>query len=213
MTLNEAKNTTVFLVDAFATINSNPIKAVNLFKHIAGYAEQGTNPDGVGPKLFIREADESWELRYWIRGGKSRLIDSFSNEDEADEEWFQRTYKYDYLEANESNQYFDTYQEAEAEIIQLIAEQNEIDFQVAKSVWQKMQLIYTAKENRKAQQEAAAQAERERIQKLAAIYAAMIQPVSGETNDETAKRLRAALNGNQIEKKVFWKAVSIIRKS
>lgn len=52
--------------------------------------------------------------------------------------------------------------------------------------------------------------EANRIESVAKIYANMIEKVENEAFDDTVKRLAAAI-GERIEKKVFYKAVKLIR--
>lgn len=46
---------------------------------------------------YYGETTIRWELREWLANGKSRLLDSFESQEAADDEWFNRTYKFDFL--------------------------------------------------------------------------------------------------------------------
>jgi hypothetical protein len=231
MTRQDAKETTIYLVKSEGTYTPRYIRerrigsdykphtwfvdTENLFDFIASFAEQGTNPDGAGNKMFIREKDEQFELRYWQIGGRAKVIETFATEEEAEEEWFRRTYEYDFLQSNEDNMYYSTEEEAEADIFETIADQLYINMPVAASIYKKMKAVRAARLIREAaekKQIAEFQAaESERIEKLATIYADMVENVPGESPEDTARRLGEAINHERIEKRVFWKAIKMIR--
>lgn len=100
------------------------IEETTLLDWVRKSAEEGTNPDGVGPKLFIRENEGEWQLRYWQVNGKSMLIESFETEDEAYDGWFNRTHDYDFMTDDQRcTDYFYTLAEAEQELARLNKEQ------------------------------------------------------------------------------------------
>jgi hypothetical protein len=244
MTIQDAKDTTVYLIEtegkriphSFTAPSGKEIKLqdrfepthwrirpVNFHEFVCGFAEQGTNPDGAGPKLHIsrnedyREVDGKWEdcstyeLRLWDPGGRRRLLETFDTEEEADEEWFRRTYEYDFSEAND-NTFYSTEDEAKEAIIETIGDTFGVDKSVSNSLFSKMQLIDSIKAERDAKAEQTRNAENERVDKLANIYAAMIEPIAGEKDTDTAKRLGEAIHHQRIEKKVFWQAIRLVRK-
>lgn len=59
-------------------------------------AEVTTTPHGVDTKLYV----DGCELRYWQCGGHSKLFGTFDTEEDAELEWLNRTYEYDYLNSD-----------------------------------------------------------------------------------------------------------------
>ena len=86
----------------------------------------------------------------------------------------------------------------------------EISHETAESYYKHWLIAESIREHRKKASLRALEADIKRKQDLAAIYAKMIDKVEGESTDQTAKRLSAAI-GEKIEKGVFWRAVSILR--
>lgn len=59
----------------------------------------------------------AWELRKWEANGRVRIIDTYETEQEANDEWYTRTYNYDFLPDDQRDtQYWNTREEAEAEL-------------------------------------------------------------------------------------------------
>jgi len=245
MNVKEAKEKTVYLVDTFGNYEKRmvgtrefrgrliptrwAVSDINFYELVCLSAEQGTNPDGAGNKLFVKEkevdlspeADEYnpgsvWELRYWQPDGRTKLIETFESEDEANEDWFARTYKYDFLQDDQVI-YYSTEDEAKEAIYESISEEFDVKKEVAASIFRKMTLVNDARMQRMIEENARAlaayKAEDERIEKLAAVYAAMVEKMPGESSAESARRLGEAINHQRIEKKVFWAAVKMINKN
>ena len=93
-----------------------------LENRVSESAEETTSPRGVEPKLFV----EGTDLKYWEIGGHARLVESFDTKEEAEQEWLERTYEYDYL--NSSN-YSDDY-DTEEDALQAAAEMMEVSREV-----------------------------------------------------------------------------------
>lgn len=109
MKAQHAKQTEIWAIDA-----NGPYKT-NEYDFIMESATETTTPNGVGYADFIREVDvkiylhpetkeelteteaeglpdteyignrSQWELRTWHRGGRSHLIDTFDNEEDAED--------------------------------------------------------------------------------------------------------------------------------
>jgi len=63
----------------------------------------------------IGEAVIAWELREWMPNGKSILLETYDSEEDVDNEWFDRTYKFDFLlDDQRDTMYWYTIEEAEA---------------------------------------------------------------------------------------------------
>ena len=103
------------------------IEANNLAYRIAEAAEETTSPRGVEPKMFV----DGCSLKQWGRNGRAVTIQEFATEEEAQNEWLERTYQYDYL-PNCYNDY-----DCLPDAVAAIAEQFGIDTNVAESllVW------------------------------------------------------------------------------
>lgn len=111
ITATQAKATTIFYLTA-----DNEIESDNLFDFVMESEEMTTSPRGVEGKVFVQENEESqtWDLREWQPNGHSRAIETFDTEEEANDEHFDRIYKYDFLPDDQRDiQYFITMQEAE----------------------------------------------------------------------------------------------------
>jgi hypothetical protein len=221
-TVKEAKEQKIFVIDS-----SNGVEETNLYDFVMESAEETTSPVGVMNKLHIRHEDYScrygqldsvnndeglFEVWMWGPSGHgSQFVDSFETEEAAEDFIFQRTYDYDFLSDDQRNtMYFDSYEEAMQDVIQLYAEENNIDIPVAESIMRHMRCADKIKEARKQKAIEAAKIKSERDSKLAAIYAETLTKIEGESYKETAKRLSDAI-GQRIESGIFHKAVKIIR--
>lgn len=111
-----------------------------LADRIREFAEETTSPRGVMPKLFV----EDNELRLWHCNGRSSLVMECESEEEANQEWLERTYECDYLENCYND--FDTPEEAVADI----AERMELDEEVVKSLLRFHEKYRIAESKRKA---------------------------------------------------------------
>ncbi|HPI43691.1 MAG TPA: hypothetical protein PLH91_00535 [Tenuifilaceae bacterium] len=187
----------------------------NLYDFVMLSIEETTSPRGVEPKLHIRENGEDLEVWTWgTRGQFPKLIDSFKTLEDAEDFIFNKTFEYDFSnDNNRSTLYFDTQEEAELEIIQRYADNWSVGLEVAKSILKKKKVVDEIKEQREFEEQLRIAEQRkinqERINKLAEVYASMIEPQK-ETFKETASRLGEVI-GEKIEKEVFFTAVKLIR--
>lgn len=90
-------------------------------------AELTTSPNGVTTKLFVNSDNE---LRQWCANGRSLLIQSFDNHEDARQEWLMRTYTYDYINSVLWAYDYITYDNALLEI----SDKMELDEDVVKSL-------------------------------------------------------------------------------
>jgi len=199
------------------------IEEDDLYSFVMESAEQGTNPDGAGNKLFIREVEKDvsdndddfdfetkFEVRRWNRSGSS-LIFVFDTEEEAEDCLFEIIYKYDFLDDDQRNTtFFYTIEEAEENLIRCYCDIFSIDKEVAISIIHHEGVINQLTEARRQKQIEISIANNKRIETLALEYAKIISKIEGETYKQTAKRLSDAI-GDKIESKVFHKALSFIR--
>jgi hypothetical protein len=115
----EARNTIVFVLNY-----KGDIEQTNLYDHVVESAEKTTSPRGVMHKLFIEQDRENdrWLLKLWgSRGqGPAQLVASFETKEEAENEWFTRTYNYDFMEDDQRDtNWYPTREEAERHVAEL----------------------------------------------------------------------------------------------
>ena len=119
-----------------------------LENRVSESAEETTSPRGVEPKLFVDGTD----LKYWEVGGRARLVDSFATEEEARQEWLERTYKYDYVD---DERFADDYETMD-ELLANAADIMEIDIEVVKSIMHHHELYRQGESKRRAERMMAA---------------------------------------------------------
>lgn len=120
----QARNTKVFVINNY----KNEVEETTLYDHVMESAEEATSPRGVEHKMFVKEVDNSeaivFELRKWEANGRARTIDTYDTEAEAEDEKYTRTYNYDFLPDDQRDtMYFNTREEADAELKERIANQ------------------------------------------------------------------------------------------
>lgn len=118
----QARDKKVFIIN-----DKNEVEETTLYDHVVESAEMTTSPRGIEYKLFVIEVEDvideesnehvnKFELRKWRRDGRSDLIESFDTEADAQDEWFDRTYRFDFLPDDQRDtMYFETWEQAEAE--------------------------------------------------------------------------------------------------
>lgn len=224
--LKEARETKIYFVD---------IKEESLFINSMTEAEfimlsvdETTSPRGVEPRLHIRsdnyydghfrangayprENGDHYEVWTWgVTGNHPQFIEKFDTEEEAEDFIFQQTYHYFLNDFNRPTQYF--YSEAEA--IESMKESYSgmwnVSLETIDSILHHQDIARKIQDKREQERIIRRQVEQDRQEKIAAEYAKMIEPVTGESYRETAARLSAAI-GERIESSVFHKAVKIIR--
>ena len=219
----EAKKTMVWVME-----NDKPTQT-DLYSFVMESAEMTTSPRGVENKLHIREIEQECscvdeggqhsedcqkcykgcELVYSVydwgfRGQYLKHVETFETYEEAEDFIFQQTWSYDFdQDCNRSTFYADSAAE-------LLADVYDISHEAAESYYKHYLKSESIRADRNLLLLKKANEEAKRIEDLANIYAAMIELVQGEDHEQTVKRLSSAI-GERIEKKVFYKAVSIIR--
>lgn len=116
----QARNTKIFVIISSRVNHSNAfvsqIYETTLYDHVMESAEHETSPRGVMTKMFIDEVDGSFLLRMWMNG-KIHECDSFDTREEAEHEFFSRTYKYDFLQDDtRDTEYWLTREQADKEL-------------------------------------------------------------------------------------------------
>src|ERR1043166_3489348 len=122
LSAKQARNTKVFVINSY----KNEVEETTLFDHVAESAEKTTSPRGVEHKVFVRQDEEAgtWELCRWEPNGSARVIDTYNTEEEANDEWYTRIYNCDFMPDDQRDtQYWNTPEEAEAELKERIANQ------------------------------------------------------------------------------------------
>ena len=223
MKANEAKKTRVWVME-----NGKPTQT-DLYSFVMESAEMTTSPRGVENKLHIREVEQDcscvdedgqhsedcekcyrgcqlvYSVYDWgFRGQYLKHVETFETYEEAEDFIFQQTWRYDFdKECNRSTFYADSAAE-------LLADVYDISHEAAESYYKHYLKAESTRADRNLLLLKKSSEEAKRIEDLANIYAAMIEPLQCETHEQTVKRLSTAI-GSRIEKKVFYKAVSIIR--
>lgn len=123
ITTQQTRNTKVFVINY-----KNEVEETTLYDHVMESAEETTSPRGVMRKVFVEEVDNGetivFELRKWEANGRARTIDTYSTEEEAANELYTRTYRYDFMTDDQRDtMYWNTREEAEAELNERIANQ------------------------------------------------------------------------------------------
>ena len=111
-------------------------------------AEETTSPRGVEPKLQVGGNDGDYFLFCWQPGGKRMTLDHFSTKEEAELEWLNRTYLFDFIG---SDLYHVTHDD-KLDAIEQIAIGLEISIETTKSLlkWHnKLQSLYAEQERRR----------------------------------------------------------------
>lgn len=140
--------------------------------------------------------------------GESHFSNVFLSEDKANDELFNRIYKYDFLPDDQRDtRYFYTEKEANDVLVEQISEDWNCDIDVVKHILRKQRIVDDARQQKKIED---AKKESDRVNSLAKIYSQMINKVEGESYKDTAKRLSDAIS-KKIESKVFHATVKMLR--
>ena len=108
-------------------------------------AEEITSPRGVESKLQVGGSDGDYFLFYWQPGGKRMILEHFSRIEDAELEWLNRIYEFDFLNHELSCVTFDKIDDA----IEYIANSLEVSVETTKSLlkWhKKLQEIFAKQE-------------------------------------------------------------------
>lgn len=116
------------------------IETDTLEHRVAMSAEETTSPRGVMAKFF----QEGKQLKYWMPNGKARIVDEFETEEEASQEWLERTYATDYQTREGFQDDYDTIDEC----IYWASEIMQIDESVVRSIMHHHE-IYRQEESRR----------------------------------------------------------------
>lgn len=217
----EAENTKIFVFENQSVIETN------LYDFVMLSVDETTSPVGVMPRIHVRHESFycSWGLKnrvnndegkyevwtWGVSGNNSSFIEEFETREEAENYIFQLVFKYDFIfDDQRDTSYYFSIQEAESELIRIYADDHGIDLEVSKSIFRHQKCVKNIIKERKAKSIIDAKNKQERIEKIASVYASMIQAIEKESYKGTAKRLSAAI-GERIESAVFHRAVKIAR--
>lgn len=148
-------------------------------------------------------------------GQRPRVLETCNTEEEAEDYIFQRVYEYDFMRDDQRDtEYFYSEYEAKQAVIERLCSSWNVSEDVVRSVLSKQERIREVRmqreEEKKAQAAKGKALDQERINRIAAEYATLIQRQEGETYKETAARLSKAI-GERIQSAVFHQAVKIVR--
>lgn len=123
-TAQEARDKKIYVIE------NDEIIQTTFYDHVIASARETTSPRGVMYKLFYDEVDvelfddegdyigttSEWILKEWLGGQKAIEVGRFGTLEEAENEWFDRTYKFDFLPDDQRDtQYWDSEAEARKE--------------------------------------------------------------------------------------------------
>lgn len=153
-----------------------------------------------------------YEIMNWGATGNKLRSDEqyFLTVEEAEDFLFQETEHRFYNDDQRSTDYFNTLEEANDFIIETLSDWWGTSKETTKSIIRRQSVIEDIKNERLRLEYLKQKEEANRIESVAKIYANMIEKVENEAFDDTVKRLASAI-GERIEKKVFYKAVKLIR--
>jgi len=224
-----AKKTSVFVIDGSSN-DELTVKSVNLYDFVMESVDETTTPRGVAPRVHIRvnnrvewwlddettntinggEDIETIELWTWGATGSHPSFTGFAFEtiEEAEDYLFDRIYNYDFDRDCSRNT---CYYNSEDEAFEAIAEITGLNIETVKSIEHHRAIAESIKATRRENRLKELAARNAMNERIANEYVALIKPIKGEKFNETAARLSQAI-GTRIDKDVFFKAVSLIRK-
>jgi hypothetical protein len=131
------------------------------------------------PKFF----QEGKQLKRWHPNGRAVVVDEFETEEEASQEWLERTYESDY---QTRDGFFDDYEDME-EMYRNAADIMELDVEVVKSIMHHHDIIWREMSRRKAE---------ERMEK--------VNQVIANARGQITKALRRALDAVEYGHDYMW---------
>jgi len=209
------------------------IEKTNLLDLVMSSAEETTSPRGVAKKLHIREKEQTcscwneeedtfdpdckkcdkghevvYQLWTWgISGNNPKLIETYDTETEAEDELFNKTYEYDFINGTDvDTSYYETIEEAFQQALEHFAERS------GKSIAcivRYMKFVEFCNDLYAARAEKVALEYKKEVETLSDHYATMLEPEQ-ESYKQTADRLSAVI-GEKIDGKVFHATVKKIR--
>lgn len=148
-TINKAKEEIVYIID-----ENMMIIPISWYDHVMNFQdrEKVLSAEYVEDIEIDEETEEVTDNSYWglrysqINRRSIMLTDRFDSEEEAEDEIFDRICKYDFEKSNESTMFFLTPENAEEDIIETIADRNDIDKVVAASIYDKQKKVFAARQ-------------------------------------------------------------------
>lgn len=222
----KAKQTRIFVIEGF-----EEVKETNLYDFVMESAEETTSFRGVERVLQITpleydcpnpECNNScegcnglgfvikYEVSTWVSRQSQISLEVFDTREEAENYVFERTLKFDFAnDCSRRTDYYDTREEAEAEMVKSYAEVYQISLSTAQSIFRHKNCKEKIKVFKNEEKAFEIERERDRLIKIAKEYAKLLKP-QRETYDQTCSRLSKVIKG-KIENRVFHIAVKIIR--
>lgn len=153
-----------------------------------------------------------YEIMNWGATGNKLRSDEqyFLTVEEAEDFLFQETEHRFHNDDQRSTAYFSSREDAEDDIVKTLSEWWGVSEETTKSIIRRQELVQQIKDERSRVAFLKQKEENARIESIAKIYANMIDKIDNELFEDTIKRLANAI-GQRIEKKVFYKAVKLVR--
>lgn len=153
-----------------------------------------------------------YEIMNWgVRGNNLRSEEEyFISIDDAEDYLFKDTENRFNNDDQRSTVYFTSREDAEDYIVETLSEWWRVSEETTKSIIRRQELVQQIKDERLRVAFLKQKEENARIESIAQIYANMIDKIDNELFDDTVKRLANAI-GQRIEKKVFFKAIKLVR--
>lgn len=230
-TVKKAKETEIWIIK-----NSFPEKT-NLYDWVMNFEDED--------KLIITHDEEpekddtgnwydsnnEWKVIFKPVNRNSRFIQIFESEEEAEDFCFNRIFEYDFNEPNEDTSYFYSEKEAEDFIIERLADNLQIDLDVAKHIYRKSKIVFDIRKKRDAEHRAKITAEHEARKKWLSVeipkeaasltideqFKAAVRWADEATGNEKSQRSASALkgllerNGKAKIDSDFWQVYRILK--
>lgn len=189
-----------------------------LDKHFDKYTEEESLNFGYeivdeeNETTFTYYSGTIYEIMNWgVRGNNLRSEEEyFISIEDAEDYLFKYTENRFYNDDQRITAYFSSYDDAQDDVIETLSEWWGVSNDTAKSIIKRQKLVDKIKDERLQVAFLKQKEENERVEAIAEIYANMIDKIDNELFEDTIKRLANAI-GQRIEKKVFYKAVKLVR--
>lgn len=230
-TVKQAKETIIYVIDRETGF---PIETT-LYDWVTNFEDENKLSVEYVQDQYVNDDGEfedggKYFLRYRRVNRPSQLLsESFDTEEEAEDEIFDRIYRYDFEKAGawENTEFFESEDDCEANIISRIADDYSIHVPVAESVYKRMKLLSEKRAIRQADNVAKYEADRAKREALIPVEVATItidqqfksallfasEATGKEKSDRMASAMKGLMQRNNIEKinSDFWKVFRILK--
>jgi hypothetical protein len=137
--------------EIYILTSKGEIEKTNLYDFVMSFAYETTSPQGVEPRLHIRqnEDDNTFEVWTWgVRGQNLREIGSGLTEEEAIDWIYSSVYCTDFEYSSKSTIYFESEEDAENDLAERFSEENNISIETAKHILRKEKIVSNIKQER-----------------------------------------------------------------